>query len=299
MPVTVDIVRKCKSAAPPTDAAELSLLGDRYSVISGIITFIASVARPDIAWVASFIARSTKSATLQHYALAVRVMQYLLTTADLALTYRRSGAVTTGALFTPGEDPTTSQPHLVSDASLTSPRSVSGWAFFLSHAAVFWKVMAQLDPSLSSGEAEFYALVSSIATGVHMRQLMEELGYVWLSPLLVFCDGKAARLMVQDGNATYNVRHIDLKWWFANHHVDQGHVMVRHVRGDKNPVNGLTKPTSGSPFYAERSYLLGVPPPASAVNASRVYAQVTHAMVNESTRHTAASVVARAWRSRR
>ena len=30
--------------------------------------------------------------------------------------------------------------------------------------------------------------------------------------------------MVQHGNASPNLRHVDLKWWFANHHVELGHV---------------------------------------------------------------------------
>ena len=147
-------------------------------------------------------------------------MQYLVTTADLALTYRRSATYNTGCIFRPGDDPPTAQPHAVGDAGLSSPKSTSAWSFFVAGAAVFWKVMAQLDPSLSSGEAEFYALTSAIATAIHMRQLMEELQYVWLSPTLVFTDGRAAKLMVKDGNSTPSVRHIDLKWWFANHHVD-------------------------------------------------------------------------------
>ena len=73
-------------------------------------------------------------------------------------------------------------------------------------------------------------------------------------------EGGVARLMVQNGKAATTVRHVDLKWWFANHHVEQGHVHVGVVDGATNPVNGLTKLTSGAPFVAERAYLLGLEP---------------------------------------
>ena len=66
--------------------------------------------------------------------------------------------------------------------------------------------------------------------------------------------------MVQQGNSTPNLRHIDLKWWFANHHVELGHVSVHPVRTDKNAVNALTKCVTGSQFLAARSYMLGLPP---------------------------------------
>ena len=98
-----------------------------------------------------------------------------------------------------------------------------------------------------------------------MRQLMAELAYQWVAPMHVFSDSRVARLMVQNGKAATTVRHVDLKWWFANHHVEQGHVYVGEVNGSTNPVNGLTKLTSGAPFLAERAYLLGHSPAAPAV----------------------------------
>ena len=39
---------------------------------------------------------------------------------------------------------------------------------------------------------------------------------------------------------------------------------VGAVAGASNPVNGLTKLTSGAPFLAERAYLLGLEPAGTA-----------------------------------
>ena len=213
----------------------------------------------------------------------------------MAITYRKSDASTSGILFVPGDE-TSTQPHMLADASLRSPRSISLWCFMMSGAAVFWKVMAQFSPALFSGEAEFYALTSAIATAVHMRQLSGELSYTWLSPMLVFTDGRAARLMVQDGNSTPNLRHVDLKWWFANHHVEVGHVSVHPVRGTKNPVNILTKHVSGAPFHAARAYLLGLSLSALSVAAATTLSSYRRVMYDN--RALAASLIARMWRSR-
>ena len=86
---------------------------------------------------------------------------------------------------------------------------------------------------------------------------MSEMMHEWVGPLQVFSDSRTARLMVQNGKAETNVRHVDLKWWFANYHVEQGHVHVAAVDGSRNPVNGLTKVTTGATFLAERCYLMG------------------------------------------
>ena len=284
----------CRKSTPPSTAAALTELVELYLVLSGIITFIASTSRPDIAWHAYFISTATANPTEEYYNFAIRVFQYLVTTADLALTYRRSEGFTSGMLFTPGEH-VSAQPHMLADASLVSPRSISSWCFMVCGAAVFWKVMAQFSPALSSGEAEFYALTSAVATAVHMRQLTMEMSYEWLSPMLIFSDGRAARLMIQNGNSTPNVRHVDLKWWFAHYHVELGHVSVHPVRGTKNPVNALTKCIAGNEFFASRSYLLGT----AAFSAASAAMLASYRRVRFDTRHYAASLLACAWRRHR
>ena len=101
--------------------------------------------------------------------------------------------------------------------------------------------------------------------------------------------------MVQDGNSTPNVRHIDLKWWFANYHVEMGHVSVHPVRGDKNPVNSITKIVTGASFLAARSYMLGLPPFSAA--CARVLDTFNRVLFFP--RHDAATIIACAWRRHR
>ena len=258
VPATAAAVRACEAASPPSEGPERDRLAAAYQVLVGVLAFISSTARPDTAWVTHYLSRRLQLPTHQHHSLAVRVMQYLVSTADLAITYTRSDSFFAGGVFQPGDDSSTSAaPHLVADSNLAPPRSTSGWVFVVARAAVVWKVVSQLDPALSSGEAEFYALVTAIATAVHLRQLMSEMLHEWVGPMQVFSDSRVARLMVQNGKAETGVRHVDLKWWFANHHVEQGHVHVGAVNGTSNPANGLTKATSGAPFLAERSYLMG------------------------------------------
>ena len=47
-------------------------------------------------------------------------------------------------------------------------------------------------PSISPGEAEFYALTNTITETVTIRQLIEELGVVFASATQVFSDSRTA-----------------------------------------------------------------------------------------------------------
>jgi hypothetical protein len=296
VPATSSFVRECRDAVSPT-GLELESLAATLNVKTGIISFVASTARPDVAWHSHFLSSAVSRPTHALERFADRVLLYLLYTAALVITYRRSATFHSAGMFSPGEGDVQGRPHMATDSNLGTPRSISGWLFMLAGAAVSWRVMAQVDPAISSGEAEFYALSTAIAAAVHVRHLLAELTYVWVSPMHVFTDSRAARLMVQDGNATHGVRHIDLRWWFANHHVESGHVFVAPVRGNKNPSNGLTKLTTGTLFLAERAYMLGVPADAHSVLAAvAVFHSVSWAAVGSDARARAAVHIQRIWR---
>ena len=61
-------------------------------------------------------------------------------------------------------------------------------------AAVGWAARLQRCSSLSSAEAEFYALSEAVAETVHFRNLLAEIGVVLDSPTVIYCDSRGARL---------------------------------------------------------------------------------------------------------
>ena len=49
-------------------------------------------------------------------------------------------------------------------------------------------------PSISPAESEFYGLSTGVCETLHVRQLMEELGHVFMAATQIFCDSRADRV---------------------------------------------------------------------------------------------------------
>ena len=186
-------------------------------------------------------------------------MRYLVKTKDMGLTYRRSPTFEAVGMFRPGGDePTDGRLHAIGDASYVLPRSISGGVVMLAGAAVMWRVAVQRAPAISPAEAEFYALTNTVTETVTIRQLAEEMGYVFPAATQVFCDSNTARKLAEFGATTSKTRFIDRRYQFCTFYEGEGTIKIMPIRGARNPANALTKFTFGALFTNERAYILGL-----------------------------------------
>jgi hypothetical protein len=89
IPVPLALAKECREAAP-TDA-EVHAVSDVYGVMAGSVTFVATFARPDVAYAAYFLATFMSRPGQVHLKLARRVLGYLSRTRELAIVYRKGG----------------------------------------------------------------------------------------------------------------------------------------------------------------------------------------------------------------
>ena len=107
-------------------------------------------------------------------------------------------------------------------------------------------------PSISPGEAEFYALTNTITETVTIRQLIEELGVVFASATQVFSDSRTARTLAEHGATTHRTRFIHRRWHFAKFYEQDGVIKISPIRGAVNPAN-VTPTCSPSSLSAPSS----------------------------------------------
>ena len=96
--------------------------------------------------------------------------------------------------------------------------------------------------ALSSGEAEFYAIVSGVAEGLGMMTLAADLG--WRSTVVLWTDSNAAK-GICGRKGLGKLRHMETKWLWVQDVVRSGRIKVRKVAGASNPADILTKPKIG------------------------------------------------------
>ena len=258
IPVPVQLAKDCRDAKP-TDA-EVAATTDLYGVLAGSVVFIATFARPDVAFAAFFLSTFLVRPGQVHLKLARRVLGYLSRTRDLAITYRKGGDLTVS--FSPldlgdaGAVDETGQPHMLVDTDHGIARSITGWLFMFAGAAVSWAVRGQTMPSLSSAEAELYGLSTGVCDALTGVQVLEEMGFEFPT-VTVATDSRGARLLAMDCASAARTRHIHRRWYFVRYHIDEGHLRVVLVKGSLNRSNFLTKPVGGASFASDRAYALG------------------------------------------
>ena len=97
--------------------------------------------------------------------------------------------------------------------------------------------------ALSSGEAEFYAMLKGIMEALGMRSLLADLG-VSVS-LEVMTDSSAAK-----GTASRigigKIKHLDVGWLWIQDLVRKGEVTLKKINGKVNPVDLTNKSKSAA-----------------------------------------------------
>ena len=96
---------------------------------------------------------------------------------------------------------------------------------------------------MSSGEAEFYALLKGAAEALGMKSLLAHLGLT--VKIEIITDSTAAK-----GTASRigigKIKHLDVGWLWIQELVKRGQVVLGKINGKVNPGDLMTKPKSAA-----------------------------------------------------
>jgi hypothetical protein len=158
--------------SPPVDSK-------LYRAIVGALMY-AVITRPDIATSVSISARFLSEPTQAHLDQAIRILSYLVHTADLALTFYA-----------------TSSPSLRTfvDASWAADndtrRSRYGYGVYYGRALVSWKSKLHACVCLSTAEAEYIGATEATKETMWLRFLLADVGLPQLEPTTLHEDPRA------------------------------------------------------------------------------------------------------------
>ena len=246
---------------------------EEYPSLVGALNYIACCTRPDVSQAVSTLSRFLKRPRLPHYLAALRVLHYLVGTAELALVYSRAG----------GE-------QLIGfcDADFAgdpvSRRSTTGFAFIWAGAAISWKSKLQPTVALSTTESELQAASEAGRDKMWFRHLLPAIGggtsaaanrlpfgaasaaavrgpsaaasaaancppsaaNQWptnaAAPTLILSDSQSALALVKNAMTTQRAKHIDVIHHFARERVARGELRFAYVGTAENIADCLTKP---------------------------------------------------------
>ena len=225
-----------------------------YRSLIGSIGFAAVSVRYDISYAVSALSRHLARPNPKLINEAKRVIRYLIKNRNFSIKWSADDG--------DRADNTADVLFGAVDASYAAcqltRRSHGGWLMFLNHGAISWKSGLQPMVTLSSCEAEYVALCSSIVEAKYLRQLMTELGYPQPEPTLIWEDNKAAIIVAEsEASSASRCKHIDVRFRFIAEALKERAVRVRYVASAENYADIMTKPLVHAKFEMCRDLCSG------------------------------------------
>jgi hypothetical protein len=122
-----------------------------------------------------------------------------------------------------------------------SRKSVSGYILFLCNVPVCWRSKSQAAISLSSSEAEMYALTEAVKEIPFIIQVLLFMNVKIKLPVEVKVDNMGAIYMSENSMPSARTRHADLRQKFTSDLQEKGLIKIEFVRSEEKTSDIMTK----------------------------------------------------------
>jgi hypothetical protein len=218
----------------------------RFQEMVGCLMWLATISRPDLAWVTSKLAQYSANPPQEAITACKTALRYLIGTADLGILYTKEGAANE---LTGWTDSNWGDPHSQDDS-----KSISGNVFTLANAPISWSSRKQRTTATSSTEAEYVAQCSATKECFYLRQFLGELGLAIQGPTTINADNTSAIALAQNPIYQGKSRHIDFQYHYTREKIEDGTISLNYIPTTQMVADGLTKPLTLAKikdFYAQ------------------------------------------------
>jgi hypothetical protein len=271
------------TAAKPTPAASTLKLGRdlhgkpmkeswHYRSIIGKLNFLEKSTRPDIAYAVHQCARFSNDPKESHALAVKRIVKYLIGTKDKGIYLRpdnHSFECWVDADFVGNWD------RVNADVDPSTAKSRTGYVINYGGCPISWASKLQTEVALSTTEAEYNALSTSLREVIHLMHLIDEAklkGWrtVDEAPKIhckVFEDNVGALEMARLPKMRPRTKHLCIRLHHFREKVRKGEISIHHIATELQVADMLTKPQPFVLFVAQRSTLMKWPPSDSATSS--------------------------------
>jgi hypothetical protein len=219
-----------------------------YRAIVGGLIYIQTSTRPDIAHAVNMVTRYMKAPTTTHMTAAKRILRYLRSTVNSGLVYKNSGS----------DDSVIVTAYCDSDwgGDQDEGKSTTGYCMFINNNLVSWNTHKQETVSLSSAEAELYAIVDATKEIMWLVQLLREMNVKVITPVTLFTDNQSAIKMATHTAEYDRSKHIRIRTAFVRENMNNNTINLTYIPTEHQLADMFTKALSTTPFITQRDRLM-------------------------------------------
>lgn len=219
-----------------------------------MLLYLTKYTRPDICNAVRELTKCMQRANRAAYKEMLRLVNFVLNTKDLGLrlepTVGKSSDEWDLLIYTDSD--------WAGDKE--TRRSITGFIIFLMGCAILWRSKQQKSVSLSSAEAEYYALSEAAKEIKFVAQLLMSMGMRVKIPIIVRVDNVGAIFMSENLSTNSKSKHIDIRARFVAEMIEDGFIKVVFVKSNDNLADGFTKNVSGDTFKKHQTSIVSRKP---------------------------------------
>lgn len=218
-----------------------------YREAIGSLMYAACTTRIDIAYAVGKLSRKVSTPTEADWIGVKRIFRYL------------KDKENQGLVYTPGSHTSLT---VYCDADFAGDdetgRSTTGMVMILAGGPIHWKSQRQTLITLSSTEAEFVSLCSTVKDTIWLKKLGQELGIFNTQPTPIMCDNQSAIKIATNEKSIHRTRHMTVQAKYPREQVDKGIISIKHIKTDNQLADMLTKPTTVKKFVYDCGKLMSL-----------------------------------------
>jgi hypothetical protein len=232
-----------------------------YRTAIGMLTYLSTSTRPDIAFAVHQCARFSVAPKCIHEIAVRRIIHYLKGTKTKGYILHPSTARTLDCYVDADFAGlwTSENSH-----SPISVKSTTGYIITFASCPILWSSKLQTEIALSNTEAEYIAMSQATRDLIPMKALLHE--FLQATKLIVgdtitystiFEDNQGCVELANAPKLRPRTKHISLKYHHFHSHVARGDIKILWIDSKHQLADIFTKPLSAAPFEYLRHLLLG------------------------------------------
>jgi hypothetical protein len=213
-----------------------------------MLLYLVKHSRPDISNATRELSKVADGATEAHWKQLLRAIKYTVTTKNKAL---RIKPKLSDNMF-----------HLegISDSSFGEDKntrlSVFGYVVYFCGAPVATKSKVGRSVTLSSTEAEYFALSEVAKEILFIKQLLDTIGVEVRLPITVRVDNVGAIFLGNNFSVGQRTKHIDIRTHFVREFIEDDILKIVFIRTDDNDADIFTKNTPDEIYHKHSNKLI-------------------------------------------
>ena len=218
----------------------------------GMLLWLVKHSRPDISNAVRELSKVADGATEGHWKELMRAINHVLNTEGLALKIK---PIKNGIMF-----------YLegISDSNFAEDKetriSVFGYIVYFCGAPVAWKSKSGKSVTLSSTEAEYFAISEVAKEILFIRQILESIGIKIQYPIVIKVDNIGAMFLCNNFSTSQRTKHIDIRQHFVRGYIEDDILKVVFVRSEDNDADIFTKNVTEDLYIKHSSKMVEIPP---------------------------------------